>query len=126
MHVHGGHQQASSDGATEYGITPGNAQRGEYVNDQAATHLFYHDHAMSVTALNVLSGLFGHYVIRDDEEDRLDLHRGRYEIPLAIADVNFDLDPHGWLTGQLLGKRVMGTAPPRRGRSRHPSHSWGR
>jgi o-aminophenol oxidase len=107
VHVHGGHQQASSDGAAEYGITPGNAQLGEYVNDQAAAHLFYHDHAMSVTALNVLSGLFGHYVIRDDEEDRLDLPRGRYEIPLAIGDVNFDLDAQGLLTGQLLGKRVI-------------------
>ena len=107
VHVHGGHQHASSDGATEYGITPGNAQLGEYVNDQAATHLFYHDHAMSVTALNVLSGLFGHYLIRDDEEDRLDLPRGRYEIPLAIGDVNFDLDPQGRLTGQLLAKRVL-------------------
>ena len=107
VHVHGGHQQAGSDGAAEYGITPGNAQLGEYVNDQAAAHLFYHDHAMSVTALNVLSGLFGHYVIRDDEEDRLDLPRGRYEIPLAIGDVNFDLDAQGLLTGQLLGKRVI-------------------
>ncbi|MGY4649512.1 multicopper oxidase family protein [Mycobacterium sp. URHB0021] len=116
VHVHGGHQHAASDGATEYGITPGNAQLGEYANDQAATHLFYHDHAMSVTALNVLAGLFGHYLIRDDEEDRLDLPRGRYEIPLAIGDVNFDTDPRGRLTGQLLGKRVIaghrGAPPP--------------
>jgi FtsP/CotA-like multicopper oxidase with cupredoxin domain len=121
VHVHGGHQHASSDGATEYGITPGNAQLGEYAHDQAATHLFYHDHAMSVTALNVLAGLFGHYVIRDDEEDRLDLPRGGYEIPLAIGDVNFDADSQGRLTGRLLAKRVLighrrapepGTIPP--------------
>ena len=107
VHVHGGHQNAASDGATEYGIAPGNSQLSEYANDQAAAHLFYHDHAMSVTALNVLSGLFGHYVIRDDEEERLDLPRGRYEIPLAIGDVNFDTDAQGRLTGQLLGKRVL-------------------
>ena len=56
---------------------PGNSQLAEYVNDQAATHLFYHDHAMSVTALNVMAGLFGNYVIRDDEEDPLELPRGR-------------------------------------------------
>ncbi len=106
---------AASDGATEYGVTPGNAQLGEYANDQAAAHLFYHDHAMSVTALNVMAGLFGHYLIRDDEEDRLDLPRGRYEIPLAIGDVNFDTDPRGRLTGQLLGKRVLAGGAPRPG-----------
>ena len=45
-------------------------------------HLFYHDHAMSVTTLNVMSGLVGNYVIRDDEEDRLDLPRGALRSPV--------------------------------------------
>ena len=115
VHLHGGHQNGLSDGATEYGVTPGNSQLSEYANDQAAAHLFYHDHAMSVTTLNVMSGLVGNYVIRDDEEDRLDLPRGRYEVPLTIADVNFDTDSRGLLTGRLLAKRVLAGGAPRPG-----------
>ena len=106
VHLHGGHQNAIHDGATEYGVTPGNSQLCEYPND-VATHLFYHDHAMSVTALNVISGLVGNYFVRDDDERRLDLPTGRYETPLTITDANFDTDSHGNLTGQLLAKRVL-------------------
>jgi spore coat protein A len=106
VHLHGGHQNAVSDGATEYGVTPGNSQLCEYPNDVAA-HLFYHDHAMSVTALNVISGLVGNYLVRDEDEQRLNLPTGRYEIPLTIADVNFETDSHGNLTGELLAKRVL-------------------
>lgn len=106
VHLHGGHQNAIHDGATEYGVTTGNSQLCEYPNE-VATHLFYHDHAMSVTAVNVISGLVGNYFVRDDDERRLDLPTGRYEIPLTIADVNFDTDAHGNLTGELLAKRVL-------------------
>lgn len=122
VHVHGGHQNALSDGGTDFGVTPGNSQLCEYPN-QIPAHLFYHDHAMSVTALNVMSGLVGNYIVHDDGDDQLDLPRGRYEIPLLISDVNFDTDAHGRLTGRLLAKRVMlnnraarrpapGTIPP--------------
>jgi FtsP/CotA-like multicopper oxidase with cupredoxin domain len=106
VHLHGGHQNAASDGATEYGVTPGHSQLCEYPNEVAA-HLFYHDHAMSVTALNVISGLVGNYFVRDPDEQRLNLPSGRYEIPLAIADVNFETDSRGNLTGELLAKRVL-------------------
>ncbi|SNT53758.1 multicopper oxidase family protein [Actinacidiphila glaucinigra] len=120
VHVHGGHQNALNDGAAEFGVASGNSQLAEYANDQAATHLFYHDHAMSVTSLNVLSGLVGNYVLRDAEEDRLGLPRGEHEIPLTIQDVNFDTDDQGRLTGQVLAKRILlggsmpmpGTIPP--------------
>ncbi|GGT02974.1 multicopper oxidase family protein [Streptomyces chromofuscus] len=107
VHVHGGHQNALNDGAAEYGVTPGNSQLGELANDQAAAHLFYHDHAMAVTALNVAAGLIGNYLVRDEEEDRLGLPRGEYEIPLMIQDVNFETDESGRLTGQILAKRII-------------------
>lgn len=115
VHLHGGHQNAISDGATDYGLAPGNSQLSEYANDQAAAHLFYHDHAMSVTTLNVMSGLVGNYVVRDEEEDRLELPRGRYEVPLTIADVNLDTDSRGRLTGRILAKRVLAGRAPRPG-----------
>lgn len=111
VHVHGGHQNALSDGATDYGVTPGNAQLAEYANDMAAAHLFYHDHAMSVTSLNVQAGLMGHCIVRDEEENGLDLPSGRYEIPLAIQEVNFDTDDRGRLNGQILAKRIAFTDP---------------
>ncbi|MGI5144661.1 multicopper oxidase family protein [Streptomyces sp. CA-106110] len=111
VHVHGGHQNALNDGAADFGVTPGNAQLAEYANDMAATHLFYHDHAMSVTSLNVQAGLMGHYIVRDDQEDQLHLPSGSYEIPLAIQDVNFDTDAQGRLNGQILAKRVPFTDP---------------
>lgn len=63
---------------------------------------------MSVTSLNVAAGLVGNYVVRDAEEDRLGLPHGRYEIPVAIQEVNFDTDARGRLTGQILSKRVIG------------------
>ncbi|CAM5263428.1 multicopper oxidase [Streptomyces canarius] len=107
VHLHGGRQHAISDGVPDSGATCGSAQLAEYTNDMAAAHLFYHDHAMPVTALNVMAGLFGNYIVRDEEEDRLHLPCGRYEIPLAITDVNFDTDAQGRIDGRLLAKRVQ-------------------
>lgn len=107
VHLHGGHHHAADDGAADFGITPGSSQLSEYANDTAASQYFYHDHAMSVTSLNVMSGLVGNYLVRDDTEDELRLPAGRYEIPLTIADVNFDTDSSGRINGQLLSKRVL-------------------
>jgi spore coat protein A len=107
VHLHGGHQFALSDGQPDSAVTYGFAQLAEYPNDEAATHLFYHDHAMPITSLNVMAGLAGNYIIRDGQEDHLNLPRGEYEIPLMIADVNFDTDAHGLINGQLLSKRVQ-------------------
>src|SRR4029079_13637678 len=101
-------QTVVSAGAAGVGVTPGDGRLGKYANDQAATHLFYHDHAMAVTALNVTSGLVGNYIVRDKEESRLSLTRGAYETPLAIQDVNFDPAAAGRLNGQVIFKRIIG------------------
>ncbi|WP_229703762.1 multicopper oxidase family protein [Streptomyces albiflavescens] len=111
VHLHGGHNHGLNDGGADLAVTPGSAQLAEYGNDQAATHLFYHDHAMAITALNVQSGLTGNYIIRDDVEDQLGLPSGAYEIPLTIQDVNFDTDDQGRLTGQVLSKKVYLAKP---------------
>lgn len=39
--------------------------RYHYVNEQEPTTLWYHDHALGITRLNVLMGLAGFYIIRD-------------------------------------------------------------
>ncbi|WP_131740848.1 multicopper oxidase family protein [Actinomadura roseirufa] len=103
-HLHGGVTGGDNDGWPENGISPGEGQLAEYPNDQRATALWYHDHAMAITAYNVTAGLAGLYVVRDAEEDALRLPSGRYEIPLAICDRNLDTDAAGKPNGRLLHK----------------------
>jgi FtsP/CotA-like multicopper oxidase with cupredoxin domain len=107
VHLHGGLTPSDSDGWTENAFLPrsvqGGSQRTVYGNDQRATLLWYHDHAMAITRLNVYAGLAGAWIIRDDEEDKLDLPRDEYEIPLVIQDRNLETDGER-LTGRLLHK----------------------
>jgi spore coat protein A len=98
-HVHGAQVMPESDGypdawATSDGRTgPAHAANPcSYPNDQSATTLWYHDHALGITRLNVYAGLAGFYLIRDPEEDALNLPGGPYEIPLMIQDRSFNAD----------------------------------
>ncbi len=104
VHLHGARTDAVNDGWTENGVLRGNMQQSDYPNDQRATTLWYHDHAMGVTALNLMAGLMGMYLIRDEEEDALCLPCGRREVPLIICDRNLDTDAHGNYTGDPLYK----------------------
>jgi spore coat protein A, manganese oxidase len=100
-HLHGGETEPASDGYPEAWFTAGEAITGpdfikslyHYANDQEPTTLWYHDHALGITRLNVYMGLAGFYLLRDpviclDEQD-YQLPRGQYEIPLAIQDRSF-------------------------------------
>ena len=77
----------------------------EYTNDQRATTLWYHDHTLGMTRLNVYAGPAGFYLLRggpsDDPSQQLpgpapalgDRAGLRYhEIPLAIQDRSFNDD----------------------------------
>jgi spore coat protein A len=86
VHLHGGHVSANYDGYPEDWITPGQEQRTVYPNQQIASTLWYHDHAMGITRLNAMMGLAGFYLLRDPEEERLGLPSGRWDIPLALQD----------------------------------------
>lgn len=104
VHLHGARTDGSNDGLPENAALPSRPQVVEYANDQQAATLWYHDHAMGITRLNVMSGLFGMYLIRDEEEAGLHLPKGEHEIPLIICDRNLDTDSEGRLNGQLLNK----------------------
>jgi bilirubin oxidase len=79
--------------------------RSHYDNDQRATQLWYHDHALGTTRLNVRAGLHGMYIIRGGSGD-LDLGQlpgpapqpgdlpgtRYYEIPLILGDATFNAD----------------------------------
>lgn len=99
-HLHGSETRSDSDGYPEAWFTKDFKQVGpffkreiyHYPNRQRAATLWYHDHAMGITRLNVYAGLVGMYIIRDQEERRLKLPTGDYEIPLIITDRSFNED----------------------------------
>ncbi|MTP77417.1 multicopper oxidase domain-containing protein [Turicibacter sanguinis] len=100
VHVHGAHVEPESDGHPEAWFTQDYALRGphftkrvyQYTNHQPFTMLWYHDHAMGSTRLNVYAGLAGLYLIRDELEERLNLPKGAFEIPIIIQDKSFNPD----------------------------------
>lgn len=93
VHLHGHKVLPESDGYPEAWFTS-DGRTGPsfypspyvYPNDQRATMLWYHDHAIGITRLNVYAGLAGLYFIRSAEEDALNLPSGEFEIPLLIQD----------------------------------------
>lgn len=139
-HVHGGHTREHSDGYPEAwylpaanNIPPGYARTGtfydyyarkyarawlpgaatfDYLNDQRAATLWYHDHTLGMTRANVYAGLAGFYLIRGGPGDVVtDSHNGRAavlpgpapavgdnpfgghgELPIVIQDRSFSAD----------------------------------
>jgi spore coat protein A len=99
VHLHGIKVMPEFDGYPEAWWTPdgkmGPDFQGttyQYPNDQQATTLWYHDHALGITRLNVYTGLAGFYLIRDNVEANLGLPSGKYEIPMLIQDRTFNAD----------------------------------
>jgi len=91
-HLHGAKVAPASDGYPEDWYVQGKSATYYYPNNQEAAHLWYHDHALGITRLNVYAGLFGNYFVRDGFEDALNLPKGRYEVPLTICDRSMDED----------------------------------
>lgn len=85
-HVHGARVPADSDGWPEDAYPPGRSLLYHYPNAQDAATLWYHDHAMGITRLNIYAGLFGAYLLRDPEEQALGLPAGAQELPLILCD----------------------------------------
>jgi len=140
-HVHGSHANQESDGYPEAWYLPkannipaGYAKTGtyfdlykkispygyhwtngsavfEYSNDQNASTIWYHDHALGITRLNVYAGLAGFYILRGGPSDKVKTTTGTdailpnpapkakaqpgqkfYEIPIVIQDRSFNTD----------------------------------
>ena len=92
-HFHGGFIPAADDGnpALTPGLPVGATQAVSYPNAQPAAPTWYHDHALGMTRLNVMAGLAGFYLSRDEndtgeEPNPMNVPGGAYEIPLAIQD----------------------------------------
>jgi spore coat protein A len=111
-HLHGGEVPSASDGGPNSWFTPGDAQVGPawgqgvtnnyfYPNGQEATTLWYHDHTLGATRLNVYAGLAGFYFLRDQYDTGvtgtgLNLPAGNQEIEIVIQDRMFDTNGQ-WL-----------------------------
>ncbi len=85
-HLHGSRTTSESDGLPEKWFECGKSVRYHYPNDQQAATLWYHDHALGITRLNVYAGLSGLYLLRDANELSMNLPSGDYEIPLLLQD----------------------------------------
>jgi spore coat protein A len=92
VHLHGGHVEAEFDGYPEDTFLPGESVLYMYSNFQPPATLWYHDHALGITRLNVMMGLAGFYLVRDALEQGLGLPSGPYEIPLVVQDRTFNSD----------------------------------
>jgi FtsP/CotA-like multicopper oxidase with cupredoxin domain len=73
----------------------------QYPNTQRPGTVWYHDHAIGITRLNVYAGPAGFYLIRSsDPKDNPTvaggapaiLPSGKYEVPMAIQDRSFNAD----------------------------------
>ncbi|HZR66917.1 MAG TPA: multicopper oxidase [Terriglobales bacterium] len=98
-HLHGARVMPEDDGYPEAWISPdgktGNGYNPNpffYPNEQEAGTLWYHDHTLGITRLNIYAGLAGFYIIRDEAEKALQLPSGKYEIPLMMQDRSVNVD----------------------------------
>src|SRR4029453_10095369 len=99
-HLHDAIVAGNSDGnpaITPNGFGQGDTQTVDYPNEQPSTLLWFHDHALGATRLNVFAGLAAAYVLRDEfdtgsETNQIGIPGGAYEIPLVIQDRQFNLD----------------------------------
>jgi spore coat protein A, manganese oxidase len=102
-HLHGGFVGADSDGnpaVTPNGFGPGETQLVHYSNQapqMPASLLWFHDHGLGTTRLNVFAGLAAAYILRDEfdtggEPNPIGIPGGAYEIPLVIQDRQFNPD----------------------------------
>ena len=95
VHNHGNHSTADNDGQPEsLLIATGESRTYSYDGleaggNQRGKTQFYHDHRMDVTGRNVWMGLTGLYIV-DDPADPQTLPSGNFDLPLVIADRQFD------------------------------------
>jgi spore coat protein A, manganese oxidase len=103
-HLHGGETHPQFDGTPLQWFTKAGARGPHYItntftyyNEQRASMVWYHDHALGNTRTNVYAGLAGIYLIRDDQDtgeadNPLGLPAGPYELPLVLQDKTFNPD----------------------------------
>ena len=120
VHLHGGEVPSQYDGGPDSWFTPDKEHTGTawgagvsdvyaYPNTQEAATIWFHDHTLGATRINVYAGLAGFYFLRDAWDDGVarsgGLPAGPYEIEVAIQDRMFDTN--GQLYFPSLGVNPM-------------------
>jgi len=104
-HVHGGRNDSAFDGNPEYFFSPDTQIKGpRFVSrtykyggpdwNNKAGMLWYHDHALGITRLNVYAGLAGFFALRDNDDtgksgNPAGLPADPYELGYAVQDRMF-------------------------------------
>ena len=89
IHMHGMHVPQRMDGHPVYAIERGGRYVYEFeVKNPAGTN-WYHSHTHGMTATQVYRGLAGLITITDEQEQKLELPSGVYDIPITIQDRRF-------------------------------------
>lgn len=102
VHLHGAINEPESDGNSNSWFTSGFGSKGptwtkkkyHYSNNQHPGNMWYHDHAMGLTRVNLLAGLIGSYTLRHPEvEAPLGLPSGdEFDRTLMVLDRSFNRD----------------------------------
>lgn len=92
VHLHGSYSKSAWDGWADDITQPGQFKDYYYPNNQSGRTLWYHDHAVDITAVNAYFGQFGTYILHDPAEDALNLPSGEFDIPLMIGTKQFNAD----------------------------------
>ena len=98
-HLHGAIVTGHDDGNpfdTPDAYPSGATQTAMYPNEQPAALSWYHDHLLGDTRMNVVAGLAGGYLIRDEfdtgNNPLLPGPIGVYELPMVVQDRQFNPD----------------------------------
>ena len=130
VHLHGAEVQSRYDGGPDQWFTPdgihgssyntyanagANAAVYHYPNTQNATTLWFHDHTLGATRLNVYCGLAAFYLLRDQHDtglpnNPLGLPAGPREVEIVIQDRQFDTNGQ-WYFPDSDGAGLSGGPP---------------
>lgn len=136
VHLHGGEVPPELDGGPDAWVTsdgsvkghgyytfpgaPANGATYKYPNTQEASPIWFHDHALGVTRLNVYAGLAGAYLITDPNLalpaglHPAGLSRGasvEYTVPIVLQDRMFDTSGQLFFEADSAGGLLWATNP---------------
>ena len=92
IHWHGLIVPANMDGHPEDVVQPGASFDYKFKVAQRGGLYWYHPHPDGYTAKQAYLGLAGAIIVRDTEEDKLNLPSGEFEVPLVIQDKRINTD----------------------------------
>jgi FtsP/CotA-like multicopper oxidase with cupredoxin domain len=106
-HWHGLHVPSDMDGHPDHIIGNGQTRVYEFEVLNRAGLNIYHPHPHEATASQVYHGLAGALIVNDDEEAKLGLPGGEYELPVVIQDRRFD-GSNQMVYGATMHDRMVG------------------